>query len=149
MALFGKRAELQEVTFPVTAMEGDKENPPIVVWMRAIPDRHYQQLASEWIDRPDRKDFTKISFNGKKIGELYADNIVLFDGDLVRMTGMTIGNQVRLIQQMQISDEDRKRFYAAGEEGVRLTRQEFIGLCEWCPASFAVPMLNEYKETLD
>lgn len=148
MALFSTRAELQQIEFDVTVFKGDDENPPITIRMRAIPERKYEQLAADWLDR-DRKDFMRISFNGKKIGEHYVDHIVMTDNGLIVMSGLTIGNQARLTPQQPVDETDRQRFYQAGPEGVRLNRQEFIGLCEWCPASFAVPMTNAYKEELD
>lgn len=153
MALFRPNAEAQQIELDVTIFEGDDNNPPIVVRMRAISERKYQQLTPDFITR-DRKDIAKGDlmkgeWSGEKIGQHYAEHIVMFDEQgLVRMSGLTIGNQVRLDPQHPPDEADRQKFYHAGPEGVRLSKQEFIWLCMGCPSSVAVPMLNEYLEQI-
>lgn len=153
MALFRPNAEAQQIEFDVTIFEKDDNNPPIVVRMRAIPERKYQQLTPDFITRDQKDirkgDLTRGEWSGEKIGMHFAEHIVMFDEQgLVRMTGLTIGNQVRLDPLHPPDEADRQKFYQAGTEGIRLNKQEFIWLCMGCPSNIAVPMTTEYLEQI-
>src|SRR5262245_23462384 len=128
MALFGKHAQLRQIQFDVTVLKADERNPALNVTMRSVPGSRYTQMTNEWNVR-DREDFAKSSSDPRKMGEQLAEFALVYENGLVCMTGLTLGNYARLGVDIDIDDDDRKRFFAAGDEGVRLTKDEFIGLC--------------------
>jgi hypothetical protein len=152
MALFGKKAELQEVTFELTILEADETNPALTLQGRAIPERLYSQLFAEWFDHPDRRDPNATAVKGQKVGQDFADHIVMYGKERgvewVRMTGLTVGNQARVTPLHVLTEEDQKRFREAGPEGVRLDKQEFIGLCDWCPGTVAGALVVDYDKKM-
>lgn len=147
MALFGKNMQLREIEFPVTVVDADDNNPALVVHMRAVSERKYDEMSSDWLQR-DRKDFMNVKADPRKIGEHFANSVVLYDGDKVRMEGLTTGNLFRLAGQVEMDEEDQARFRQADPvKGVQLTKQELIGFCSWYPLTFAYPLNARYRET--
>lgn len=147
MALFSKNMKLRQVEFPVTVVDGDDNNPPVVVECCAVSERKYDEMSNDWLVR-DRKDFMNIKADPRKIGEHFAEFIVLFEGDRVQMSGLTLGNLCRLAGQVELDEEDQARFRQADPTlGVRLTKAELIGFCSWYPQTFGYPLNARYRDT--